>query len=126
MTALEAIEDSIKHWEENLKAEAPYAARITSSACACCKRSSNIYKDIRKREGIEYNSCLDCPVALYAKNAYCYGTPWRSVADAKSAWTYSNIEEYKIKYQKACQKEIDFLKEVKQALIEGKIVPQYK
>ena len=99
LQALQALNDSIKHWQENRDATTPSQVSVGWRSCALCLLfiSSN---------------CQGCPVADYLGTTGCEGSPYDDAVD------YYNDE---IKYNPAndclndvwrelCQKEIDFLK----------------
>lgn len=66
----QALEKSIKHWEENVAAENFEDINISAKACALC----NIYNLTNK-------PCENCPVSMTTNRICCQGTPYEKVAD---------------------------------------------
>lgn len=93
-STLIALKKSIKHWEDNVKAETVDQASISSWDCALCRA---------------FEGCEGCPVMESTGDPQCDGTPyhfarikffdWRRGGDIK-------LEEWR----RAAQKELDFLR----------------
>lgn len=104
--AIKALQDSIKHWEENLAVKHPDDIKLGGEHCACCLAFHTC--------GNEDNHCPGCPVAE-AGHEGCMGSPYFDAVDAAYDWKTlvgSRLSAIKAKkeWQKAAQAEIDFLK----------------
>ena len=106
----EALERSIKHWEDMLTERNPVRIFLGIEDCALC----NIYID-----DIE---CGKCPAALKTGYERCRETPYYKAWEAWNAWTheYNRDEdtEYKYTFRAACREEIQFLKSLREDEIE--------
>ena len=105
MTTEEALEESIKHWEDNKKN--PATSSIESDNCALCK------KFVFNRPFKDAAICKGCPVAERTKVTQCKKTPYY---DARMTWgIMKNIpsEENIAAFKVAAQAEIDFLKSLR-------------
>lgn len=93
-TTAEALELSIKHWEENAAVQNFSDAAISSRNCALCAKF------------FDY-ACVGCPV--YERTGYkvCKSTPYVEACDLKFNGT---LERFKI----AAQKEVEFLKSLRE------------
>ena len=92
----EALEKSIKHWEENAAATDFNKVDITSSSCALCEA---------------HEDCADCPVMKRTGKSYCGGSPYCHAADAYFAW---KEDPYDPELRDAfSQAEVDFLKSLR-------------
>jgi len=103
-TKSEALEASILHWQENVKAETPDDVQVGADECALCEL---YYYDA---------DCEGCPVADKGDPG-CVGSPYMVARDAlyiwascltdpddKTAWLAARDE-----FRKAAQAEVDFL-----------------
>lgn len=70
---LTALQASIKHWDDNAKAEAPGDASADADDCALC--------GLFFRRG-----CLGCPVAEKTGNECCEGSPYWVAYEALRDW----------------------------------------
>lgn len=100
-----ALEESIKHWEKNARAESLNDIDLSDSACALC---SLFHK----------KGCYGCPVSAHTKQPYCRGTPYGEAAIAKSDWLRTTrqgleVDEKKKNFHVAAQKEVEFLKSLR-------------
>lgn len=91
----EALEASIKHWEENRDVSTPIDVSYSSEDCALCQL-------------FFYNHCIGCPIQERTGRALCEDTPYEDAVDAHSAWKngYASQKDF----QAAAQAEVDFLK----------------
>lgn len=89
-----ALEKSIKHWEQNVRAEEPFQASTSAFDCALC---------------MEFPDCFGCPVMKHTGDDNCYGTPYYEAADALTGWKSEPEDETKEIFRKAAQAELDFL-----------------
>ena len=102
----EALEKSIKHWEENKDGEDP---TFGVNNCALCK--------------IFYAECCRvCPVRGKTQCVGCEGSPyaealdaWENVEDLRRGGGENHKDYYSALYvyREACQREIDFLKSLR-------------
>ena len=101
-----ALEDSIRHWEENLAAKMPLMAPVGPKDCALC----NLF--------FFYSDCNGCPVMEKTGRKYCEGTPYRKAASTRMRWRNScedaTRDEWREKWRRACRDEIAFLKSLRQ------------
>lgn len=95
-TTAEALELSIKHWEENVAVEKIYHARLGISSCALCVKF--------RTNGL---CCFGCPVYEESGEIGCRETPY---VEAHIAYVNRNLENFKI----AAQKEVEFLKSLRE------------
>ena len=96
-----ALEASIKHWKDNLKAAKKGkigAIHIGVSTCACC----DLYFD---------NNCKDCPIYEYTGMSTCGATPYEDVAEEHSDVLYKKSPDL-TNLIDTIEDEIDFLEEV--------------
>lgn len=98
----EALERSIKHWQNIVTVTFPGDANITTSACALCSKFC-----IRAGPEGEDIICDGCPVQERTGYHLCEGTPWRRVYNTKQQWF--SYKEYKNEFRKAAQEMLDFL-----------------
>lgn len=96
----QALEASIKHWEENLAAETPDAASVHASDCALC----NLF-------AAEF--CTGCPVAERTGTDCCEDTPYHGAAISFDDWNHYGHRLYRDKWRDAAQDELDFLKSLR-------------
>ncbi len=96
----EALEASIRHWDENAKAERPEDAHTTGAECALCQ----LFKD---RGGIV--RCDKCPVAKRVDADSCEGTPYHKAWAAPHGWRLYQNTEAKKRFHVAALAERDFL-----------------
>lgn len=74
---LAALDASIKHWEENARADDFEAAKIGSVHCALCRMFCR---------RLEIVNCHGCPVMDATGEYSCAGTPYYRTADAYTEW----------------------------------------
>lgn len=92
---LEALKESIVHWEDNLAAAiARRAIHIRADSCALCKTYNRAFCD----------ACVGCPVLESTGVQYCNNSPWQKVKHIKN---YGGTTEDLVA---AVQDELDFLK----------------
>lgn len=94
---LTALKASIKHWEENVAAEAPDDAKTGPDHCALC---SQFYWD--------GNRCAGCPVAERVGKPTCRNPEYDKAVGAFMSW--SKGKGTREEWRAAAQKELDFLK----------------
>lgn len=95
---LEALKESIQHWErmrdgKQLQYEVP-----TADCCPLCDLYSPIDAD-------DCDRCIGCPVFFKTMRKSCYGSPYYEAYHAWE-WRFERPESWK----PAAQSEIDFLK----------------
>ncbi len=91
-----ALEESIKHWEENVQAaKKGRDVSIDPYDCALCKMFMLAYAD---------RGCTSCPVYKKTGESYCHGTPYYEVMP--SCLSIDSLAS-------ACQAELDFLKSLR-------------
>lgn len=103
-----ALEESIKHWEDNLKFETSGDLSIGAADCSLCGSFN--------REDIdEEDHCKGCPVYLNTSEVYCSGTPHSKVYNLRNKLSATEYELNKLKEEtrKAVQEELDFLKSLR-------------
>ena len=99
-----AIDASIKHWEKNCEGP-PF--NISASSCALCEIYRVTYEALFDDE-----ECAGCPVSIYSGANLCERTPYIDVYYARASEALS-AEAAGIKVRDCCEKELEFLKEVK-------------
>lgn len=96
-----ALERSITHWEQNVRAETPDHVSHDANNCALCQ----MYRS---------NDCTDCPVSNKTKQTSCRGTPYANACKAYTKWQYHPSDKLaEAKYRIAAQAEVDFLKSLR-------------
>lgn len=97
----DALEASIKHWQELTEVTAYNQVNIGPDDCALCQLF-NIHDDMD-----EDQNCIGCPVRDVTGKRYCYGSPYLRVYNAKTSWWEgkSEIEDFVA----AAKEERDFL-----------------
>lgn len=107
----EALEKSIKHWEENVAAETPEQARTAAADCALCEAFC-----IRPRSSA---ACVGCPVYEATGEILCGDTPYNRADLALNTWVHSTgyggeaAADARESWRKAAQAELDFLKSLR-------------
>jgi len=95
MTPIEALIDSIQHWEENLeRVQNGGWVDASASSCACC----NMFLGL---------ACWGCPIFEKTRRRTCRGTPYYDVLKAEVAKPFSRQD-----YIAAVQAELDFLNQI--------------
>lgn len=92
-TTAEALELSIKHWEENAAVQNLSDAKVSSRQCALCEKF------------FDY-ACDGCPVYKRTGHKVCSATPYVETVGFKFN---GDLENFKI----AAQKEVEFLKSLR-------------
>ena len=103
MTKAEALEASILHWQENVKAETPEDAYTGPDECAlCCLYYENV--------------CCECPVAEKTHEKICKGSPYVAADDAYNKWSRTDPSSCantwlvaRDEFRQCAQAEVDFL-----------------
>jgi hypothetical protein len=97
----DALESSIKHWQENVAVTSFGQATIGPHDCALCNLF-NVYED-----KLEERNCIGCPVRKATGQRYCCGSPFEKVCSAHRAFQGddANLQEFR----DAAQAELDFL-----------------
>ena len=105
----DALENSIKHWEANVRAEHVKDTSASSDDCALC----SLFYD---------KWCVGCPVALHIGDERCRFMEYREAADARRGWhvaifrhgtTDSRATTHRTVWRKQAQKMVDFLKRLR-------------
>ncbi len=97
-----AIQDSIKHWEEN-KLKNPFKGiELGAEFCPLCKlycTENSISK------------CSECPVSILTGQKFCRGTPYHSISFLYNRLFDDDYNEdsYREEWENACEAEIRFL-----------------
>ncbi len=102
-TKSEALEASIKHWRENVKAETPDDVLTGCENCALCAEFYSL-------------DCKGCPVYLRTGGIVCRGSPYDAAYVAlRGEWIHVNPDDKpawlaaRDKFRKAAQADVDFL-----------------
>ncbi len=98
---IQAIRDSIAHWEQNRDVKTYADIGIGSHHCPLCKLYIN-------------NRCRQCPVYEKTTYPYCQNTPYEAIYTHVAAFDYSTTDGYlpvpvTPEWPQLCQDEIDFL-----------------
>lgn len=99
----EALEASIKHWEENAEVRSPSSANLGIRSCALCKL-------------FYCRDCAGCPVAQKTNQRLCYGSPHTVASGVKEQWrnaygnNAANRAELGEAFRAAARAEVEFLK----------------
>ena len=94
----EALEGSIKHWEENVAAETVDDARIDMESCALC----GLF-------WLRNGDCSGCPVEA-AGHDTCEGSPYEVAVLKLEDWERRPLNlEYRAAWQDAAEAERQFL-----------------
>lgn len=102
MDTKEALELSIRHWEENVISAAKGETLLLGSGqCALC----SLFLP---------NECLGCPIRKKTGRINCKNTPYDNVVDIKQDYLIP-IEELKAKLVDACKQELEFLKSLRES-----------
>lgn len=103
MTEAEALEASILHWQENVKAAATENVKMGADRCALCAMF------------LEHD-CKGCPVMQRTGYPGCLRSPYRAVWAAYLMWKYTKLSSCaniwlaaRDEFRKAAQAEVDFL-----------------
>jgi hypothetical protein len=108
--AAQALERSIQHWEQNVRATRPAQASARGEDCALCQ----LYANADKRTG---DCGQGCPVASAGHNV-CQGTPYREAAITLMTWRTARGPAYVIQtardaFHAAARAEVEFLKSLR-------------
>ena len=95
--ALEALEASIKHWEENVAAKTVHDVLIGARSCALCVRFIS-------------QGCIGCPVFKTTGEVACRETPYDAAHGALERWRIRQTAQAERKFRQAAQAELDFLR----------------
>lgn len=110
------LEKCIEEWTKKLKADDILDVKMGAVACPLCK----VY--ISSIDPEEDEACHGCPIREYTGHAGCMNTPYERAVHMYTDFMYEAQEEREIpeqdmdQFKDACQKEIDFLQEVKEQL----------
>ncbi len=97
---LEALQNSISHWEDNLRV-GRREARIFGDSCALC---SLFLEEVDPSNDDDNNNyCHGCPVKDHTGKVDCMGSPW---GRCMRAWTNRDAKAF----VKAAQAELTFLR----------------
>jgi hypothetical protein len=94
---LTALQASIKHWEDNVAAEAVDDASTRPGSCALCRE---FYYD--------GNACFGCPVADKVRSRHCTNTPYIGASAAWHDWRRGVGSRRQ--WREFAQAELDFLR----------------
>ena len=110
-----ALNDSIKHWKNNLVATDIKIINVYADACPLCA----IYNDTRNDEAAE--GCKGCPIQKRTGLPECEGTPWVFAENALNKWidehyrwqrgdsTKKEVEKKRTQFRLGCKAQIKFL-----------------
>lgn len=98
----QALNKSIKHWEENAKAECVKQVSTRAGDCALCVLF--MFKNYDKI----YDVCKGCPVHKVTGRDYCHRTPYERVISLLR--NYRSIDPVTPKLRAAIEDELLFLK----------------
>lgn len=90
----EALEASIKHWEENVAAVTADDVRLGPDYCALCQL-------------FHEDDCIGCPISLKTRDDFCGGTPYNKVSNLLYDWRDEDCS--RDDFRAAAQAELDFL-----------------
>ncbi len=110
---LQALKDSIVHWEKLLTTDTPICPDAEN--CPCCIYSNN--KNNREKitlDSFTTHSCDYCLIKKYTQLESCDGTPYYKAADAWEEWECRKTKQCLNNFYEAAKKEIIFLKEILQ------------
>jgi hypothetical protein len=96
-----ALEDSIKHWEQNVAAEKLEDTKIGPENCALCGLFN------MPHAASQGTSCVGCPVMDRTGQNFCKGSPYDQVELADDARDFNA-------FRAAAQRELDFLKSLRE------------
>lgn len=97
--AAEALEKSIKHWQENVAAETPGQVKTSGEYCALCREFA-----LKNPSRL----CTGCPVNDET-DAGCDMTPYHNANMALARWHKHGFDNHREMWRVAAQKELDFL-----------------
>lgn len=108
--AKEALEASIKHWEENAAAKTLRHSSTSGFDCALCK-------------AFPTETCDGCPVAKAVGVPLCKETPYMTAYYARVRWYKAALDDRTIEqeteareaFQAAARAEVEFLKGLRDA-----------
>ena len=111
----EALEKSIKHWEENAKVLKLSDVKIGRADCALC----GLFNDFNNCFG-----CNGCPVFEKTGRRYCDRTPYVIANIDRKRWSYAIMdnlsnkerEKARLKFQESALKEVEFLKSLRKGI----------
>lgn len=92
----EALEASIRHWEENRDARSPKHVHYGAEACALCDLFFHV-------------GCVGCPVAHFTRKMVCSGSPYDRAVEAYKKWRVEEENGHE-EFRAAAQAEVDFLR----------------
>lgn len=101
----DALEASIKHWEDNQQLTAPNMMQVVGINCPLC----NIFALADNR------TCEGCPVAESTGESNCDGSPWHETFSRMAKWfnvpalDVKRREEHRLAFVAAAKKEHEFL-----------------
>ena len=96
----DALEASIKHWEENQRLTAPDMMQVVGINCPLCQ---------------VFDACEGCPVAETTGEEQCGDTPWPDTYSRMVKWfnvpaiDVQRREEHRLAFVAAARKEHEFL-----------------
>lgn len=97
---LAALDASIEHWKENLRAETPHDVKLGAHHCPLCQLF------IVKNE-----KCDGCPIFETTGYYNCARTPYSKASNTRGWWAFGSST--KAEWEAAAQAEIDFLLEIR-------------
>jgi len=109
---MNALKESIEHWEKNLTAVSITEVDVSGQSCALCEKYFNSPK----------GRCCGCPVALRTKATLCSGTPYMDAFDAYIKWAsfvksklhglpgHGSVEKYRDEFRVHAKAEVEFLR----------------
>lgn len=96
-----ALEQSIKHWENNCSAKFPHQVNIGPDACALCV----LYIK---------NNCRSCPVQQRTNLSHCRGTPYFQIEATIYDWErHPNNPHKEADYKEAAYGMLTFLRSLR-------------
>lgn len=102
-----ALEASIKHWEENAKAETIDAVSTSADDCALCEKFNALDNQ---------TSCVGCPVFAATGKPFCEGTPFETASLHRRYWYFASSQNYRARaaaFRKAARAELAFLESLR-------------
>lgn len=74
LESLQALDESIHHWKENVKPKT--LIDISCYSCACCRRGN----ELAQKENYKFKSCDYCSIKLITGDIHCYSTSYYEVS----------------------------------------------
>ncbi len=102
----DALDESIRHWEQLATEERPEDCHIGAEHCALCRLYNNKinYDD-------DDEACKGCPVYEHTGEIWCNGTPFESISQSLKNWKRSPSNDWHWRLDAFA--ELEFLKSLR-------------